>query len=149
MADDKRERRRSQLRRAEERLYEDSRLRDALTDEQARTILQWAESQVEREVERTIDLPVTEATQGIEERTEKIKKVVRHVNRLATTLPDATPAQSREYLMQFVDAVCEVDARKVNINDILALQEMVVERKELDNSDIFRRLMAIVGSEEE
>ena len=149
MGDKRIEKHRARLRQAGESLYGDSRLRDALTDDQARKVLQWAESEVKREVERTIDLPVTEAAQNVEERTEKVKEVVRQINRLASELPETTPARSREYLMQFVEALCEVDARQIDMNDILALQEMAVERKELDNSAIFQRLMAIVNSEEE
>lgn len=132
------------LRRASERLYGDSRLRDMLTDEQAEQLLGWGTNQVEAAVARTQELAEGDAVPQIEARTDAVRNVVRLVNEIVSQLPEATQARSREYMGHLVDALCEVDARTVHIDDMLALEKLVARREELDPSEIFRRLLAII-----
>ena len=138
----------ARLRRASERLYEDSRLRDSVTDEQAEQLLAWGIAHVEEEVTRTAQLPEGDATPVIEAQTDAVRSVLHLVNQIVSQLPEATQAGSREYMGQLVDALCEVDSRTVHINDMLALEKLVARREELAGSEIFEKLLAIIRTPE-
>jgi hypothetical protein len=127
-----------------ERLYEDSRLRDSLSDDQAEKLLAWGYSQLQQELERVQALPGEEALPALESQTDAVRTVLRLVNRFVAQLPEASRAQSREYVAQLVDALCEVDARTVQINDMLALEKLVDRRELLESAEIFRQLLDIV-----
>lgn len=134
----------ARLRRASERLYGDSGLRDSLTDEQAEQLLAWGFAQVEEEVVRTRHLPDEDAAPTVEVRTEAVHNVLRLVNEIVAQLPEVTQARSHEYMGQLVNALCEVDSRTVHINDILALEKLVTRRADLARSEIFDQLLSII-----
>lgn len=139
----------AQLRQASERLYADSRLRDALTDEQAEQLLAWGFEQVEHGIEHTQTLPAAEATAVFERRLEAVRNALRLVNQIVAQLPEASEAQSRKYVTHLVDALCAVDARIVQVNDMLALEELVVRREALESAELFQRLSEIMGTQPE
>ena len=139
----------ARLRQASERLYADSRLRDALTDKQAEQLLAWGFEQVEHGVEHTQTRPAAEGTAVFEGKLEAVHKALRLVNQIVAQLPEASEGRSREYVTQLVDALCEVDARIVQVNDMLVLEELVVQREALSSVDIFQRLLEIMRKQPE
>jgi|GEM_PF-3222920 len=139
----------ARLRQASERLYADSRLRDALTDKQAEQLLAWGFEQVEHGVEHTQTRPAAEGTAVFEGQLEAVHKALRLVNQIVAQLPEASEGRSREYVTQLVDALCEVDARIVQVNDMLVLEELVVQREALSPVDIFQRLLEIMRKQPE
>jgi uncharacterized membrane protein YccC len=153
-----------------ERLSGDSSLRDALTDEQAQRLLDWALAQVRDAVERAEAAPEPEAEMAegeevaveevvetpeaddaplVESRFEAVRQVMRQANKMVEELPQASSARTREYMLQFLDALCEVDARAVQVNDMMDMEQMALNREELGQEAIFERLMAIIRQENE
>ncbi|MDX1664545.1 MAG: hypothetical protein R3272_12185 [Candidatus Promineifilaceae bacterium] len=138
-----------QRQQATEDLYSDSRLRDALDDEQAEVLLAWGLQQIESAIEAAEPEQLMARDDGnIEETTKAVKSVIRMINRMTTELPQASLAQSREYLMLFVDALCDVDARTVQVSDMLALEDLANNREEMEGDAIFRRLVDVILSGE-
>lgn len=134
----------ARLRLMSERLYGDSRLRENLTDEQAEQLLAWGMRQLEAEVAQAEEGLAEAAASTLETQAEAVRKVLRMVNRIAAQLPEASRSRSREYIGQLVNALCDVDAGTVNINDLLALEAMVDQRAELEQPQIFERLLAVI-----
>ncbi|HSM55164.1 MAG TPA: hypothetical protein VK879_03335 [Candidatus Sulfomarinibacteraceae bacterium] len=136
-------------RQAVEQLLGDESLRDALTDDQAQRLLDWALSRLEREAQQAAELPAETARATLEARLDQVRQVMKHANRLVEELPDAAQGRMRESMLHFVEALCEVDSRAVQVNDVMALEELASEREALDSGTIFERLMAIVRQEDE
>jgi hypothetical protein len=141
--------REARLRQATERLVEDSSLRDALTDTQAGKLLAWALAQLEREIDRTLELPAEEAAPRVENKTHAVRQVMHLTNKLVEDLPQASLARSREYFLQLVDALCEVDAQAVQVDDMLLVEKMAEKRESMDRETIFDELMTMIRTAEE
>ncbi|MFW5942554.1 MAG: hypothetical protein ACOCXI_12190 [Chloroflexota bacterium] len=136
-------------RRAVEQLLDDESLRDALTDDQAQRLLDWALSRLRRDARQAADLPAETAQATMETRMAQVRQVMKHANRLVEALPGAAQGKMREHMLHFVEALCEVDSRAVQVNDVMALEELANERERLDSGTIFERLMDIVRQEDE
>jgi hypothetical protein len=143
------QRKQARLRKVGERLTGDSNLRDALTDEQANELLGWGLARLEREVERTLDLPEDDALPVLEAFIDDVRDVMLRTNRAVEELPQGSKARSQEHLLRLVDSLCEVDSRSVHVNDMIALEELVLAREELDSDKVFQRLMSVIRQEEE
>lgn len=139
----------TRYRRAGERLAADSSLRDALTDEQAGLLLDWALAQVRSKVEQTAQLSPEEAETQVERQVSALKRVMLVVNRLVDRGSEAPEAVARERIEQLVDALCEVDYRTIHVEDMLALEKLVLNRDELDRASIFGRLEKVIRRDEE
>jgi hypothetical protein len=139
----------TRYRRAGERLAADSSLRDALTDEQAGLLLDWALAQVRSKVEQTAQLSPEEAETQVERQVSALKRVMLIVNRLVDRGAEAPEAVARERIEQLVDALCEVDYRTIHVEDMLSLEKLVLNRDELDRASIFGRLEKVIRRDEE
>lgn len=139
----------TRYRRAGERLAADSSLRDALTDEQAGLLLDWALAQVRSKVEQTAQLSPEEAETQVERQVSALKRVMLVVNRLVDRGSEAPEAVVRERIEQLVDALCEVEYRTIHVEDMLALEKLVLNRDELDRASIFGRLEKVIRRDEE
>lgn len=140
---------RSRLRKAAEQLYEDSRLRDSLTDDEAQELLSWAYKQLEQVVDSTEAMPEEEATPIVEGQRETVKQVVQRVNAIMEAFSREGEGKSRRSLASLAEVLEE--AGKPPTPDEAALEmELMAEREgELDREGLFRRLMDALPAEEE
>lgn len=146
---------RARLQRAAERLYEDSRLRNALTDEEAQRLLSWAYGRLEKAVEGTQGMPEEEAMPVVEERSETVRSVVRRVNAIMGQFSQAAEEERSVSLARFAEALRQVEKRAEQREDVPAAEaptatdaaEMGPE--EMDRETLFRRLMHLLTTVEE
>lgn len=136
--------RKARLRLASERLYGNSSLRKGLNDQEAERLLAWGFAQVEREAERAQTLSAEEASEAVEAHVNAVENALRLVNQMVEQLPETTETRGRDYVVQLVDALCKVDARTVQINDMLALEELVARREALSRSEIFQQVLEVM-----
>ncbi len=80
------------MRQAGERLTEDSRLRDALTDEQAQQLFDWGLAQIQVTVESTLDLADEPAGRQLDAQVTKVRRVMRQVNQMVENWESSDPA---------------------------------------------------------
>lgn len=144
---------RARLRKAAERLYEDSRLRDALTDEEAQQLLSWAYHRLEQAAARAEEMPGKElsdeaATPSFESQSDAVVSVVRRVNAIMEEYARTDKIESERLLASLVEDVDQVDERPPQAEDMLAAAMLVESPEELDRDGLFQRLMDLVSAEE-
>jgi len=135
---------RARLRKAAERLYEDSRLRDALTDEEAQRLLSWAYGRLERTVERTQEMPEEEAAPIVEGQSEAVESVVRRVNAIMDQFSQTAEGESPASLAHFVATMRRVEERAEQAEDA-----PVAGGEEVNRDIVFQRLMNLITAGEE
>lgn len=149
--------RRARLRKAAEQIYEDSRLRDALTDEEAQRLLSWAYQRLEQAVEETEELPEEEAMPIVEGQSEAVQNVVRRVNAIMEQFSQTAEGEGSTSLTQLMETMQPSEERPEESVEAVApetLEEMetvVSEPEEVDRETLFQRLMnrITVGEETE
>ena len=146
---------RARLRKAAEQLYGDSRLRDALTDEEAQQLLSWAYRQLEQAVNRNDAMTEEESAPIVEEKSDAVKDVVRRINAIMDQFAQAAEADSdisqgafAETLHQFEERAEQADDAPVD--EMASVPEMPpTEGPELERDELFRHLMNLVAAEDE
>jgi hypothetical protein len=140
---------RRRYRRAGEPLTEDSSLRDALTDEQAGRLLDWGLTQVKQKVEATLEMPHEEAATTLEEYSHQVRQVMREVNQLVETLPQAEESEGWTQLLAFSQSLHKLDVphlrKEATVSPLFRLE---AERDSLDQATLFERLLVILQPEE-
>ena len=140
---------RSRLRKAAEQLYEDSRLRDSLTDDEAQKLLSWAYKRLEQTVDSTEAMPEEEAMPIVEGQRETVKKVVQRVNAIMGAFSREGEGKSHRSLASLVE-VLDQEGKSPTLDEASLEMELVTEREgELDREGLFRRLMDAITAEEE
>lgn len=140
---------RAQLRKAAEQLYEDSRLRDALTDEEAERLLSWAYGRLEQAVERAEAMPEEEAMPLLDERSDAVKAIVRRVNAIMDEFSQPAEGENRRSLASLTEVLDEAGERMAPEEASLEMELMAERSGELDRETLFQRLMDVITVEEE
>lgn len=122
-------------------LLESSHLRDALTDEQAAVLLDWGMAQMEAGAAATAVLSDAEADAAMEKWITAVFAVMKGVNRLTPKLA-VLDQEEAEYQMDKLLTNLQQLIPSVPTN--LALELLLPARNQLDNSETFRRLMAMI-----
>ena len=145
--------RRAHLRKAAEQLYGDSRLRDALTDEEAQQLLSWAYRQLQRTVEETQEMGEEEAMPIVEGKSAAVKDVVRRVNTIMAQFSQEAEADASQ--ASFADILHHFEERALRADDapegeMAPAPELPhTEPAELDRDELFQHLMNLVTVEDE
>ncbi|MDX1689114.1 MAG: hypothetical protein R3248_14115 [Candidatus Promineifilaceae bacterium] len=144
---------RSRLGKAAERLYEDSRLRDALTDEEAQQLLSWAYHRLEQAATRAEemsrkDLSGEAATPNFESQSDAVVSVVRRVNAIMDEYARTDSIESERLLASLVEDVDRAGERPAQAEDMLAAAMLVESPEELNRDGLFQRLMDLVTAGE-
>ncbi len=123
---------------ATEQLMTDSRLREALTDTQAETLLDWALTFVNKGAQQTAGMSTEGAEVFMEEMVTAVSRFLRLFNKLVTNL-------SR---LDDEEAVAQVEQLMSNWRDLTGLDAILtptdllaVDRQTWDNDEIFQRLI--------
>lgn len=143
------ERMQAQLRRAAEQLYEDSRLRDALDDEQAQQLLGWGMRELQRAARRVVALPATEAAPQLEEQAATLREVIARVNRFVQGYAQWSEGQRREQMAGLVEWLCRRPTGELQVGDIMQLERIAVTSDSLSPQELFSSLLSVVNSREE
>jgi len=147
----------ARLRKAAERLYEDIRLRDALTDEEAQRVLSWAYGRLERAVEHTKEMPEEEAMPIIEERSERVERVVRRVNAIMNQFSQTAEGERSTSLTHFVQTMRHAEEGAKEAEDAPTTERETAPESErtvtgtetLDRASLFEHLMNLITAREE
>jgi hypothetical protein len=140
---------RSRLRLAAERLYDDTRLRDALDDDQAERLLSWGYNEIARTL---AELPASEPEASdtqVEESTVTVREVIVRVNRLMDGYQQSSAAQRREQMARLVEWLCRVHLRRLQVGDLVRLEALSAAAGSLSRQEFFASLLALVAGEEE
>lgn len=121
------------LRAAIERLYENERLTDALTDQTARLLLNWGEQQL-KQMAASAPNPA-----AIDQAGQQVQQVMRAVNRLAEDRAGLAEADFIQRLLELVErAGQQVEPVKEAVN------RLAEEQAELSETDFIQRLLKLV-----
>lgn len=139
----------AQLQRAAEQLYEDTRLRDALDDEQAQQLLGWGLRELQRAASRVVALPATEAAPQLEEQAASVREVIARVNQFVQSYTQWSEGQRREQVARLVEWLCRGRVSDLQIGDIMALEKIAAAGDTLSPQELFASLLAAVTGREE
>jgi hypothetical protein len=140
---------RSRLRLAAERLYEDTRLRDALDDDQAERLLSWGYHEIARTLAQMPPGPPGEPGTQVEESTATVREVIVRVNRLMDGYQQWSATQRREQMAHLVEWLCRVHPRRLQVGDLVRLEALAATAGSLSRQEFFASLLALVAGEEE
>lgn len=133
-------------RRAAERIYENSSLRDELNDEQAKRLLDWGNSYLKKVADETAELADEDAETVLDEKTEQVSNVMRQVNQLTKSV---AVGDSQEMSAQLRALRKGIDGLKDVSGDSSAELEQVTDLSEAERSQVFESLMSVLDGEEE
>lgn len=120
-----------------ERLVENSQLRDALTDTQARQLYDWGLGQLRRAAAAAENRP--DPDNFMEERTQALNRVLRQVNGLTPTFVFLVEDELAEELMEsFISSVAELTGYELGE---AWFDAAMARRLELDEANTFLLLM--------
>lgn len=139
----------AQLQRAAEQLYEDTRLRDALDDEQAQQLLGWGVRELQRAATRVVALPEVDAAPQLEEQAASLREVIARVNQFVQGYGEWSAGQRREQIARLVDGLCRVRSAGLQLADILQLETLAAAGDALSPQEFFAALLAIVSGRDE
>jgi len=133
-------------RRAAERIWGNSSLRDELNDEQAQRLLDWGNRYLKQVVDETADLGDEDAEGVIDKRTDQVSNVLRRVNRLTKSAAAGEPQEITDHLQALrkdLDSLLNMSGDSSTILDQMTLQP------DVDSSQVFESLMNMLDGEEE
>lgn len=137
--------RRRRLRRAGERLTEDSSLRDALTDEQASQLLDWGMAQIKTDVELTRDLPDEPADAQLEKTVTQVRHVMHQVNQVIDSWTGQDPAGRWQMLLELGQFLRPLQSNPAGFSaSTQTLFALGQSDTDLDQDALFERLMAVL-----
>ncbi len=140
---------RSRLRLAAERLYEDTRLRDALDDDQAERLLSWGYREIAHSLaQRPAEEPAALERQA-EEAAATVREVIAGVNRLMDGYQQWSPTQRRQQMDRLVEWLCRVHPRRLQVGELVRLEALAAAAGRLSRPEFFAALFALVAGEEE
>jgi hypothetical protein len=145
---EQRKRLRKRQRQAAERLLDNSSLRDALTDDQGKQLLDWGLAQTEAAAARTAKLPDAEADPALEDQVTAVSDVMRQVNRLVAVWPSADEESVREHLKKLRTGLHAVRQRATTKSQNELLDKLAgQDRAQKDTAALFTDLMTLVQAE--
>ncbi|MDT8306437.1 MAG: hypothetical protein RRC07_10915 [Anaerolineae bacterium] len=140
---------RSRLRLAAEQLYEDTRLRDALDDEQAARLLSWGTREIERAIREAGARSKEEAEAQVEERMVGVREVLARINRLVERYAQWSKEQRREEISALIEWLCRVRPERLTTGDVLRLEALPENLDAQAPQRVFSALFAALSGEEE
>lgn len=139
------QRRDRRLQQFHEPLLENSSLRDALDDEQARQLLEWGLAAIAGEVERTLPLSDEQALPRLEESAGIVRRIMRQINDLLDSLPEMSDVDSWSELLQLGERLRRLqttpEEKMESARETIMLGRA---RARLDRDAIFLHLMNIL-----
>jgi hypothetical protein len=142
---EQRKRLRKRQRRAAERLLDNSSLRDALTDEQGKQLLDWGLAQTDAAAQRTAKLPDAEADPALDDHVTAISDVMRQVNRLVAIWPSADEESIRDNLKKLLTGLRAVRQTALTTSQNELLEKLAQpESKQQDTAALFADLMGLI-----
>lgn len=123
--------------RAIERLYENEGLTNELTDNEAKPLLRWAESEIVRLDEAGLDEETFEAQFKL------VRRVMKRINRFVARRADDTPDDNANALQRLADNLRELG----HTVHTATLQATIAEQAALDNAAVVRRLLALAADD--
>jgi hypothetical protein len=133
-------------RRAAERIWENSSLRDELNDDQARRLLDWGSLYLKKVAGKTAGLTDDDADQMVEDQTIQVSNVIRQVNQLARGMTSGDPQEFSERLQALKNSLAgltDVPGQLTTTMDQLGASP------EGDQAQVFEELMIMLDGEEE
>lgn len=137
---------RRRYRRAAERIYENSSLRDELNDEQAKRLLDWGNRYLKKVADKTAELADEDAEIVLDEQTEHVSSVMRQVNQLTKSVAAGDPQEMSDQLQALRKGIDGL--KDVSGDSAVALDQMAV-LSEAERSQVFKSLMSVLEGEEE
>ena len=113
-----------------ERLYENERLTDALTDQPARLLLNWGEQRLKQLAASTTD------SAAFDQVAQQVQQVMRTVNRLAADRAELPETDFIQRLLNLEDQAAEQMMAEIN--------RLAADRAELPETDFIQRLLELV-----
>jgi hypothetical protein len=133
-------------RRVVERLMENSSLRDELTDDQAQRLLDWGNDHLKKVAAETAGLGDEDADNILEAQTERVSGVMRQVNRVVETVNRGERQEAEDHLKALLENLDSLQNKTVESE---ADVEQLVAAPEIDNQQLFEKLMALIDDGEE
>lgn len=133
-------------RRAAERLWENSSLRDELNDDQAKRMLDWGSAYLKDMVEETAGLPDEEAENILQTQTERVSEMMRQVNGLAKAVRND---DRQELLAQYNLFTRKADELLPHISHTPLAIEKLLDSSRESSDHIIDQLMSLLDGEEE
>jgi hypothetical protein len=136
---------RKRQRQAAERLLDNSSLRDALTDDQGKQLLDWGLAQTDAAAARTAKLPDAEADPALEDHVTAVSDVMRQVNRLVAVWPSADEETARDHLKKLLTGLRAVRQTALTKSQNQLLEELAQQDSRLqDSAALFADLMRLI-----
>lgn len=130
---------------AAERLLADSRLRAALTDEQAGQLLDWALDFVHDRLIVTADMPEAEADIFADGLVTAVRRTMRRFNQLVTDLAGLSQEEASEQVDLFLADLGQL----IDVPPGARAELLVDGRSRWDEAAVFQQLMGMITNEEE
>lgn len=135
---------RSRLRKAGEKISENSSLRDNLVDEQANQLLNWGLTRLEKTVEQTLEQPDEQAEPTLESDSDAVRQAMKKINDLSLSLPQIDDGQAWTQLLALVENLYQVSRDPAGEEDkVIHLEQLINNRQTLSQAQIFAYLMEI------
>jgi hypothetical protein len=133
-------------RRAAERIWENSSLRDELNDDQAQRLLDWGSGYLKKVASETAELADNDAENILEAQTERVTGLMRQVNRLTRAMTGGDNQEVSEHikgLRRNLDGLLDTTGeRSTDVDQLMALPLT-------DTDQVFEALMTLLDGEEE
>lgn len=135
---------RSRLRKAGEKISENSSLRDNLVDDQATQLLNWGLARLEKTVEQTLEQADEQAEPTLESDSEVVRQAMKKINDLSVSLPQMDEGEAWAQLLALVEKLYEVSRDPAGEEDkVIHLEQLINNRQTLTQTQIFEYLMEI------
>lgn len=135
---------RSRLRKAGEKISENSSLRDNLVDEQANQLLNWGLARLEKTVDQTLEQADEAAEPMLETDSEVVRQAMKKINDLSVLLPQLEEGEAWAQLLALVENLYGVSRDPAGEEDkVIHLEQLINNRQTLSQDQIFEHLMEI------
>lgn len=145
--DQNKARRENLYRQASERVIFDTGVRDALDDEQAQQLLDWALARLRAASNATGSLSDARAQEAVDETAQMVRRVMRYLNRIVDR-----GGQGRDEMyvsiLEFVEAFQEAEVQPLTAQQLATLEQLAVQGEDLSPETVFSKLMALLEGDQ-
>ncbi len=134
-------------RRAAEQLLEDSSLTGDLMDTEGRRLLQWGVTLAERLAARTEGIPDEEVEAAFDEQLEKLRGIMRRINRLVGQAPLMDPEKATSILAKLLEGAAELPVPLARSPEDVTSEAAVLLRLPPDQA--LERLLSLIQLEDD
>lgn len=145
--DQNKARRENLYRQASERVIFDTGVRDALDDEQAQQLLDWALARLRIASDATGSLSDARAQEAVDETAQMVRRVMRYLNRIVDR---GSQGRDEMYvsILEFVEAFQEGEVQPLTAQQLATLEQLAVQGEDLSPETVFSRLMALLEGDQ-